>query len=58
MEGNLSTDTFLDRLMHLSWFEQLGRPNKQDDDVKRITDWSEWPGPEDTAVRGLAEQSQ
>lgn len=58
MEDNMSTDTFLDRLIHLAWFEQLGRPNKRDDDVKRIKNWSEWPGPEDTAVRGLTEQSQ
>jgi uncharacterized protein (TIGR02996 family) len=40
------------------WLEHLGQPTAGDNEVYRLHDWDEWPGPEDPSVQPLYELSQ
>jgi hypothetical protein len=54
----VSADDFRRRLRELAWFARLGEPSPWDDGCVRISDWSEWPGPDDERVAELAEELQ
>ena len=40
------------------WLAHLGQPTPHDDEVYRIDDWGEWPGPEDRLVHAWNTLSQ
>ncbi len=37
---------FYEQILKIQWFSNVGERNQRDTTVKRITDWSEWNGPE------------
>jgi hypothetical protein len=48
---------FLDQIECIPWFRRVGVPILSSD-VKRISDWSQWPGPEDPSVSQVYEGQQ
>jgi hypothetical protein len=49
---------FLAELESIPWFRNIGKLLPTDDGVKRILQWEDWPGPEDSAISQLAERQQ
>jgi hypothetical protein len=55
---NARVDEFLDQLETIPWFAKLGKPIPDNQGVKRIYSWKEWPGPEDMEVSEIALRQQ
>jgi hypothetical protein len=49
---------FLEHLEQVAWFDCLGQPSERDSEVQRISNWEQWPGPEDLGVDAYLRQSQ
>jgi len=49
---------FLARLEQIAWFDRIGQPSERDGEVRRISRWEQWPGPEDLGVDAYLRQSQ
>jgi hypothetical protein len=54
----LDAEEFVRSLARVRWFSRLGQPSPRDDQVARIHDWHEWPGPESPQVEDLGPRSQ
>jgi hypothetical protein len=52
------SNEFLEQLASVPWFSKLGRPAPAGDEVRRITRWEDWPGPEDPSVLELHLEQQ
>jgi hypothetical protein len=52
MQSDVSpiVEAFIASLEMIPWFSRVGQAISDDPTVRRITDWKEWPGPEDEPV--------
>src|SRR5262245_8280413 len=51
-------DRFLDELECLPWFLNVGKSIQVTAQVKQLSDWREWPGPEEESVMELFSRHQ